>query len=74
MLDTNRSFDPKSRRMIALGCACLSIGLMLRLWIHPTTPGPKIFVEAGVGLLLGLSIGLNAFAFRLVRRCRADRA
>jgi hypothetical protein len=74
MLDTNRDFDPKSRRMIAIGCACLSIGLMLHLLIHPSTSGARIFVHVAVGLLLGLSIGLNAFAFQLVRRRRGNRA
>jgi hypothetical protein len=73
MLAGNRNLDPKSRRMLAIGCACLSIGLTLRILIHPSTPGTKIFVHVVVGLLIGLSIGLNLFALDLTRRRRANR-
>ncbi len=73
MLARRRNLDAKSRRMIVMGCACLSIGLALRV-IYPSTLGAQMFVQAGVGVLLGMSIVLNLFAFQLVRRRRADRA
>jgi hypothetical protein len=72
MLATNRGADPKSKRMLAMGCACISIGLALQLFIHPSTPGAQIFVHATSGFLLGLSLVLILFGVRPIRHRRRN--
>ena len=62
--------DAKQRRMLALGNGCLAIGLSLQLFLHPAGAMEKNWLHAVVGLLLGVSIGVNLFGLRMARRCR----
>ena len=68
MCFSNRHLDPKVRRFVALGSACLALGLPLQLLVHPQGQGPKMFVHALYGFLLGLAISFNFAALWLKRR------
>ncbi len=68
-----RNPDRKSRRLISAGCICLSLGLALRIFVHPVALNERILLHVIVGCLLGLSIGLLLFGAKAVRSCRADR-
>jgi hypothetical protein len=65
-----RQLDARTRRLIALGNACMAVGLMLYTFVHPSGQGAKDLAQGVSGLLLGVSIGINLFAFRFARRCQ----
>ncbi len=67
------NLDPKSRRLMAIGCVCLSIGLALRIFVHPVALNERILVHVVVGCLLGLFIGFVGFGVQGIYACRADR-
>ena len=55
--------------MLVIGNLCLSIGLLLRLFVHPSGLIHKNLLDGVCGLLIGLSIGINLFVVRLAHRC-----
>ena len=64
-----RQLDSKTRRMFVIGNLSLSIGLLLWMFVHPSGLIRKDVLDAVCGFLLGLSLGINFFAFWLARRC-----
>jgi hypothetical protein len=69
-----RQLDPKVRRRVALGNVCLALGLVLFFFVHPANQTLLNITHGVSGLLLGISIGINLFAWRLARRCREKQA
>jgi hypothetical protein len=65
-----RQLDPKTRRLVAIGNLCLVIGLLLWNFVHPSSQIEKNWLDGVTGLLMGLSIGINLFAFRFAQSCR----
>jgi hypothetical protein len=63
-----RQMDSKSRIFMAIGNLCLTIGLTLRLFVHPSGQAAKNWLEGVSGLLVGISIGTNFFGLRHMRR------
>ena len=59
----------KVRRQVALGCLCLSMGLLLRLFVHPSGNVGRNWLDGVAGMLIGMSIAINFLAFRSTRRC-----
>ena len=70
---SKRNPDRKSSRLITLGCACLSLGLALRIFVHPVALNERILLHVIVGCLLGLFIGLVLFGVQGIHAGRADR-
>ncbi len=60
----------KIRRMIALGMACLAIGLCLREFVHPLPGAGLNALHAVFGFLIGFSIVMNLGAVIMARRQR----
>jgi hypothetical protein len=54
-----RETDPKSRKLIALASACLAIGLVLPMLLHPSEQSSRNLLHFVCGALLGLSISVN---------------
>jgi hypothetical protein len=54
-----RQFDARARRLFAIGNACLAAGLMLRLFVHPSSDIANNWLHAVFGFLLGISIAIN---------------
>jgi uncharacterized membrane protein YccC len=69
-----RQLDAKTRRIMALANACLAIGLLLRLFVHPAHAMARDWLDAVIGCLLGFSVVVNLFGLRSARRCRQNRA
>jgi hypothetical protein len=69
-----RQLDAKTRRNLALANACLAVGLLLRLFVHPVNAMARNWLDAVVGCLLGFSLAVNLFGLRSARRCRQNRA
>ena len=72
----NRQLDPKTRRMRVIGNVCLVAGLLLWNcdqwhWLQVSGQIERNWFQALVGLLMGVSIGVNLFGLRFARRCRA---
>jgi hypothetical protein len=68
--------DPKARRLRRIANICLVVGLLLWnsyqwKWFHLSAPIERNLLHATVGLMMGISIGINLFGLRLARRCRA---
>jgi len=55
--------------LMALGNACLAVGLMLYTFVHPSSQGARDLTQRFSGLLLGVSIWISLFALRFARRC-----
>jgi len=70
MIFRNRLKDPKA--MIRLGGLFLALALILQMFLHPHPAAKTVeYLSDGVrGLLIGLSIGLNLKAARLIARQR----
>jgi type II secretory pathway component PulM len=64
-----RQLDSRTRRLMALGNACLAVGLMLYTFVHPSSQGARDLTQRFSGLLLGVSIWISLFALRFARRC-----
>ena len=64
----------KSRRLLAIGCACLAIAMPLRLLFHPSRETAHIALDFAFGLLMGVSIALNLMAVIARKRSRENRA
>ena len=64
----------KSRRLLAIGCACLAIALPLRLLFHPSGETALNVLHLLVGLLMGVSIAFNLMAVIARKRSRENRA
>ncbi len=63
-----------SRKMMSIGMACLSAGLLASLLIHPATPTSTRVLHFSAGLLIGMSIVLNLAGVgitTLQRRCKS---
>jgi hypothetical protein len=67
------NLTPRSRRMLQIANACLALGLLLQLFVHPAGEIVRNTVHALVGALLGFSLVLNLFLLRQSRRCRETR-
>ncbi len=61
--------DPKARRKIALGNACLIAGIVLSSFVHPASHFARLWTDALCGFMFGISITINLFVLRR-RRCR----
>jgi hypothetical protein len=61
--------DPRTRRILVIGNLSLSIGLLLWIFVHPSGQTQKDVLDAVCGFSLGLSLGINLFAFWQARRC-----
>ncbi len=70
MIFRNRLKDPKV--MIRLGGLFLAIALIWQMFLHPhpATKAVQDLADGVRGLLIGLSIGLNLKAARLIARQR----
>lgn len=66
--------DPKSHLLIALGCASLSIAIVLRCFVHPAELMDRILLDMLIGSLFGLFIGLELFAAKAIYNSWAERA
>ena len=66
----NRLLDKKTRRLMALANISLVIGLLLWLFVHPSSQIEKNWRDAACGFPLGLSISINLFGLRFARRSR----
>ena len=66
----NRLNDPKA--MIRIGMTILAIGLVWQRFFHPrfAAKAGGDFFDGLIGLLFGLSIGINLMAARLLARQR----
>jgi hypothetical protein len=67
---SHSQFDPKTRRILALGNLCLAAGLVLFTFVHPSSQIARNWTHGLSGFLLGFSITVNLFALGLRRRCR----
>jgi type II secretory pathway component PulM len=64
-----RQLDPKTRRLVAIGNLCLVAGLLLWLFVHPSSQLSNTWLHAIYGFLLGLSTAINLSAVVIARRC-----
>jgi hypothetical protein len=53
------------RKMLSVGMACLAVGLILQLAVHPASHLAGLITHALCGMLIGMSIVLNLKAVRL---------
>jgi hypothetical protein len=70
----DRKESRKLRWMHVLANASLALGLLLRLFVHPTGTSQHAALDFAVGLLLGVSIAVNFHVVLLRKRRREDRA
>ncbi|MGA9668919.1 MAG: hypothetical protein WBQ94_06905 [Terracidiphilus sp.] len=64
-----RHLDMKSRLTLTIGNIALSSGLILWVFVHPSTQVEKDWLHGLCGFLLGLSITINLFMLRFAGRC-----
>jgi hypothetical protein len=55
--------NTKSRKLIAMASACLSIGLVLPMLLHPPTQSSRNLLHFVCGLLIGMSLSINLGMF-----------
>jgi hypothetical protein len=60
----------KLRRIAAVGLLCLSVGLMLPYFSHPTSAAGLDWLHFFRGLLIGLSLGISIFSLIRMRQSR----
>ncbi|MGA3347300.1 MAG: hypothetical protein ABSC76_20835 [Terracidiphilus sp.] len=65
----NRQLDPKTRRRTVIANISLVIGLLLWIFVHPSGPLEKDWLDAVCGFLLGLSVTINLFGLWSAHRC-----
>jgi hypothetical protein len=70
MRTSMQHLDPRTRRLMAIANIALVIGLLLWLFVHPSSQVEKNWLHASSGFLLGLSITINLLALPFARRCR----
>jgi hypothetical protein len=66
-----QQLDAKAGRWMKLGNISLVIGLLLWMFVHPSSQIAGDWLDGVSGFLLGLSITINLFALRRARRCPA---
>jgi len=54
-----RKMNRKDRLTFAAGNLCLSLGLLLRLFVHPAGQLQKDWLDGIVGLMMGVAIAIN---------------
>ena len=64
-----QNMNRKDRLIFAAGNVCLSVGLLLRLFVHPVAQVQKNWLDGVVGLLLGMAIAINLGNLYKSRRC-----
>jgi hypothetical protein len=68
MIFRNRLKDPKG--MIPVGMICLVLAIVWPTFFHPTTNFGNGISDGLRGAMLGLSIGINLWSWRLARQRR----
>jgi hypothetical protein len=68
-----RQLDPKTRYLMATGNLLLALALVVRNFTQAFSARHPWF-DGVCGLFFGISIGINLFALRRVRRCRQSQA
>jgi hypothetical protein len=63
--------DPRSRWFRVVANLALVAGLLLWNFASKTSRASHIWIDAGTGLLMGLSIGMNLMLVLRMRRCRS---
>jgi hypothetical protein len=74
MRSLHRQRDPRVRRLLLIANLCLVAGLLPRLFPEPAGQQMRMVLHAASGVLLGIAIVTNLFAFRLSRRCAQNQA
>ena len=69
-----RKLNPRLRRQLALANACLAIGLVMWVCIHPSNATLLNVRDAIVGFLLGLSLAANVLTLFKARRNECGQA